>query len=312
MKFFLIFQVVLYFSGNTAKCLLDNGVSQTCMPPSENIAFHRIIKTNSTCGLKKKQEFCITGRYNVKNECKFCEAKEVNIDLVTDMEYTTKPSFWQSESLYESNHPVFLTLDLNKKYIVQYIKIRFQSMRPSSLAIYKKSTHELKENWLPYQYYSRTCKQSYGLPASNFNSKVTALCSDKSSDIFPLTKGVVNYAPLRRRPGSWNFDQNEVLQDWVTVTSLKFSLDQMNTFGDEVFGDPKVMKSYYYAISDITVGGRCKCNGHADKCTKDSEGVYQCECQHNTTGRDCEKCLPLYQRRPWKRATRINANQCIQ
>ena len=29
----------------------------------------------------------------------------------------------------------------------------------------------------------------------------------------------------------------------------------MNTFGDEIFGDPQVLKSYYYAISDFSVGG---------------------------------------------------------
>lgn len=40
----------------------------------------------------------------------------------------------------------------------------------------------------------------------------------------------------------------------------------MNTFGDEVFGDPQVLKSYFYAIADVAVGARCKCNGHASKC----------------------------------------------
>lgn len=33
-------------------------------------------------------------------------------------------------------------------------------------------------------------------------------------------------------------------------------LDNLNTFGDEVFGDPKVLRSYFYAITDLAVGGR--------------------------------------------------------
>jgi coxsackievirus/adenovirus receptor len=33
-------------------------------------------------------------------------------------------------------------------------------------------------------------------------------------------------------------------------------LRRLNTFGDEVFGDPKVLRSYYYGITDFTVGGR--------------------------------------------------------
>jgi len=33
-----------------------------------------------------------------------------------------------------------------------------------------------------------------------------------------------------------------------------------------VFGDAQVLKSYFYAIADIAVGARCKCNGHANRC----------------------------------------------
>lgn len=47
-----------------------------------------------------------------------------------------------------------------------------------------------------------------------------------------------------------------VLQDWVTVTDLLISLNRLNTFGDDIFKDPKVLQSYYYAITDFSVGGR--------------------------------------------------------
>lgn len=46
------------------------------------------------------------------------------------------------------------------------------------------------------------------------------------------------------------------LQEWVTVTDLLISLNRLNTFGDDIFKDPKVLQSYYYAISDFSVGGR--------------------------------------------------------
>ena len=47
-----------------------------------------------------------------------------------------------------------------------------------------------------------------------------------------------------------------VLQEFVTATDIKIELTRMNTFGDEVFHDVSVEQSYYYAISDIAVGGR--------------------------------------------------------
>lgn len=45
-------------------------------------------------------------------------------------------------------------------------------------------------------------------------------------------------------------------QEWVTATDLLISLDRLNTFGDEFFKDAKVLRSYFYAISDFSVGGR--------------------------------------------------------
>lgn len=58
-------------------------------------------------------------------------------------------------------------------------------------------------------------------------------------------------------------------------------LDRLNTFGDEVFGDPQVLRSYFYAISDIAVGARCKCNGHSDSCVK-SSGMFISRFVHST------------------------------
>ena len=47
-----------------------------------------------------------------------------------------------------------------------------------------------------------------------------------------------------------------VFQDWVSAVAIRITLNRINTFGDEVFSDSKVLKSYYYAISDFAVGGR--------------------------------------------------------
>ena len=46
------------------------------------------------------------------------------------------------------------------------------------------------------------------------------------------------------------------MQDWVVATDIRIVLNRINTFRDEVFGDPNVLRSYFYAISDLAVGGR--------------------------------------------------------
>ncbi|XP_045144456.1 laminin subunit gamma-3 [Echinops telfairi] len=108
-----------------------------------------------------------------------------------------------------------------------------------------------------------------------------------------------------RAGGPW------VPYDWVTSTELLISLNRLNTFGDDIFKDPKVLQSYYYAVSDFSVGGRCKCNGHASECGPSEAGQLVCQCQHHTTGPDCERCLPFFQDRPWARSTAEAAQECL-
>ena len=131
----------------------------------------------------------------------------------------------------------------------------------------------------------------------------------------PLTGGNVAFSTLEQRPDNYEFDNSPALQEWVTAVAIRIDLDRMNTFGDEVFGDPNVLRSYYFAIIDLSIGGRCKCNGHAARCeeTTLSDGTVrlQCECEHNTAGVDCEKCLPLFNDRPWARASPNNPNICM-
>lgn len=53
-----------------------------------------------------------------------------------------------------------------------------------------------------------------------------------------------------------------------------------------------------------------KCNGHAKKALQDASGKPICDCQHNTAGPDCGKCLPLFNDAPWSRATSYHAEEC--
>lgn len=65
------------------------------------------------------------------------------------------------------------------------------------------------------------------------------------------------------------------------------------------------------ALSDLQVGGRCKCNGHASRCRRDDTGRAVCVCEHHTAGPDCDVCEDFYFDRPWHRATPTHPNPCV-
>ncbi|KAJ8261358.1 hypothetical protein COCON_G00170810 [Conger conger] len=303
-------------SAGMDSCYDEQGSLSRCMPKFENAAFNRTVTASNACGLPA-EDYCMQA--GPMRSCHRCDAADPerhhNVSSLTDFHSDEEPTWWQSQSMfYGVQHPasVNLTLHLGKAFEITYVRLKFHTSRPESFAIYKR----LKDGgpWLPYQYYSASCRKTYGKDGKGYirpgDDERTALCTDEFSDISPLTGGNVAFSTLEGRPSAYNFDQSPVLQEWVTATDLLISLDRLNTFGDEFFKDTKVLRSYYYAISDFSVGARCKCNGHASECVTGDDGLLVCACQHHTDGADCQICQPFYQDRPWARATADSANEC--
>uniref|UniRef100_A0A0P4W2M2 Laminin subunit gamma-1 n=1 Tax=Scylla olivacea TaxID=85551 RepID=A0A0P4W2M2_SCYOL len=309
--------------GRSSRCYDEAGKAQKCVPEFVNAAFGRPVDVTNTCGVERPQEYCLqTGGYGSKKACEVCNAYQPELahppHYLTDFNNNDNHTWWQSETMFEGiqyPYQVNITLNLGKAFDITYVRLFYHSPRPESFAIFKRTTYE--DDWTPYQYYSATCRDTYGIPDSTYvrrEDETRALCTSEFSDISPLTGGNVAFSTLESRPSAYNFENSPELQDWVTATEIRIALDRLNTFRDEVFGDIKVLRSYFYAITDLAVGGRCKCNGHASECVEstglDGQSQLVCRCEHNTAGRDCEECLPFYNDAPWSRATSSNANEC--
>ncbi|KAF7284662.1 hypothetical protein GWI33_021846 [Rhynchophorus ferrugineus] len=291
---------------------------QKCMPEFENAAFNMPIEATNTCGEFGDQEYCVqTGITGIRKSCQICNPGQHHARFLTDFHNVDNPTWWQSETLLEGVTQVNLTLNFGKSFDITYIRLWFYSMRPESFYISKRTS--ANDPWVPFQYYSATCRDTYGLPDLIYTRRgeeTRALCTSEYSDISPLRGGNVAFGTLEGRPSAYNFEGSPELQEWVTATEIMITLDRINTFGDEIFGDPQVMRSYFFAIGDISVGARCKCNGHASECVAStgSNGARSrvCRCEHNTAGPDCGECLPFFNDVPWTRATGRNANECKQ
>lgn len=51
---------------------------------------------------------------------------------------------------------------------------------------------------------------------------------------------------------------------------------------------------------------RCKCNLHASQCLL-QDGNLQCQCEHNTTGQDCQRCKKGFKAKSWKAGSYLPA-----
>ena len=321
------------------KCHDSEGRAQRCVPEFVNAAYMREVDVTSTCGVNGPTRYCFqTGPTDETSmlrlsptTCDYCDASNGSLAhpnfYLTDVNDNNVQTWWQSETMFEGvqnpNSPnqikqVNLTLHLGKTFDVSYIRLKFFSPRPASFAIYKKMRDE--DEWLPFQYYSFNCMDTYSTPdraTLSRENETKALCTSEFSDISPLTGANVLFTTLEGRPSAHDFENSRILQDFITTTAIRITLDKMNTFGEEIFFDENVLQSYFYAIYDLSVGGICKCNGHASECIPE-EGEdpnsrsrrLVCNCEHFTTGADCEKCLDFYNDQPWSRATASDAHEC--
>ena len=198
----------------------------------------------------------------------------------------------------------------------------------------------------------------YGRPTTRNTTSISkaneqeALCTNAFSmatlaDQQRSRGAIVAFSTLEGRPSALDYDNSPVLQDWITATDIRvvFNRPKMSgstessaddpTTDDQLSTEPETdtskvntyghdLKEYYlyYGLSDLSIGGRCKCNGHGQRCVPVKQAAsatstlpygskQMCECRHNTEGMDCERCKPFYYDRPWARATLYNANECI-
>uniref|UniRef100_A0AAZ3R377 Laminin subunit alpha-5 n=1 Tax=Oncorhynchus tshawytscha TaxID=74940 RepID=A0AAZ3R377_ONCTS len=230
--------------------------------------------------------------------------------------------WWQSPPLSRSTefNQVNVTLDLGQLFHVAYVLIKFANSPRPDLWVLERST-DFGETYQPWQFFAsskRDCIERFGQRTiERINSDNDVICTTEYSRIVPLENGEVVVSLVNGRPGAMNFSYSPVLRDFTKATNIRLRFLRTNTLLGHLMGkalrDPTVTRRYYYSIKDISIGGRCVCNGHAEACDPhDPNDPYklQCDCQHNTCGTSCDQCCPGYNQIPWKPATTYQANEC--
>uniref|UniRef100_A0A3B4FHQ7 Netrin-1-like n=1 Tax=Pundamilia nyererei TaxID=303518 RepID=A0A3B4FHQ7_9CICH len=230
-----------------------------------------------------------------------------HITTLTDLNNPHNLTCWMADAGTDTGDWV-LTLPLGRRFEITYISFQFchqkEPLDPISISILK--SMDFGRTWRPMQHYSSDCLRNFKLPsqtvAQTRHQETEPLCSDPR----PLQKQrggmVLAFSTLDGRPSSPDFDYSPTLQDWVTATDIRVVFHKVSN---------KQVRKAPFALSDLQVGGRCKCNGHASRCRRDDTGRAVCVCKHHTAGPDCDVCEDFYFDRPWHRATPTNPNPCV-
>lgn len=241
------------------------------------------------CGREGRERVChlVGSTGMVAGTCDYCDSSDPSSahppEHITDVHSTDAVTYWQSQNHTVVQYPnsVNITFSLNRTFDVRNILVTFHSSRPESYIILIST--DFGRTYSPLQYYSQSCNGTYGLEEGS-------LCSAEEARLAPSSGGQV---VLFINPSQ-------------EATNVRLKFDRLNTFGDEVITmDPQVLDSYYYAVSNVEISGRCACNGHASDCFQN-----MCTCEHNTMGQNCEQCRSFFQDQPWSAATQDNPSEC--
>ncbi|XP_013876465.1 netrin-G1 [Austrofundulus limnaeus] len=288
---------------------------------------------NITCGDPPETYCALENPYMCNNECDASTEELAHPpELMFDIEGRNPTTFWQSTSWkkYPKSLLVNITLSWNKTIeLTDDIVLTFESGRPEQMVLEK--SLDYGRSWQPYQFYATDCLDAFTMEPKTVqeltqHTLLDIICTEEYSrgyvwkydktvrfeikDRFALFAGprLHNMASLYGQ-----LDTTKNLRDFFTITDLRVRLLRPATGATMV--DESSLSRYFYAISDIKVQGRCKCNLHANSCVYDKEKL-SCECEHNTTGPDCGRCKRNYQGRVWSAGSYLpipkgTANICI-
>lgn len=290
---------------------------RVCLPGPQNIARNNLFELNSeyTCG-SPPSEYCRSAQ---PSGCSMCNASSLvdshPLQYLTDQNHY-KPTWWQSITWWDAKQrsllidntlKLKLTLSMNKSFdLTGTFVVNFYSSKPHAF-IFERSS-DFGETWKPYRYYADNCRSRFPNVSlfTDINSNMDVYCVEDNS-LRAVQGARVVFEPHYTLGTFWT----KKIQDYLTATNFRISLEYPWTDNNEIISQEAFLNKYYYDITDIQIHARCHCNGHAPYCFSDGNNINRCNCQHNTDGIDCERCLPLYNNKPWKAAEATNKpNPC--
>ncbi|XP_075434846.1 netrin-G2 isoform X3 [Ascaphus truei] len=291
-----------------------------CQPKPMVLKEYAMVKVDPpgiTCG-DPPERFCThENPYLCSDEC---DASNPDLahppSLMFDREKEGLATYWQSVTWRRYPEPLVanITLSWNKSIeLTDDIVVTFEYGRPTVMMLEKSLDNG--RTWHPYQYYADDCMEAFVMPSKKVRdlsatSANRVLCTEEYSRwagskkeknvLFEVRERFAIFAgpDLGKMENLYTrMESAKGLKDFFTLTDLRLRLLRPALGGTYV--QRENLYKYFYAISNIEVTARCKCNLHANACNF-RDGGLQCECEHNTTGQDCGRCKKNFRTKSWR------------
>ncbi|XP_061764227.1 sarcoplasmic reticulum histidine-rich calcium-binding protein isoform X3 [Nerophis ophidion] len=291
-----------------------------CQPKAAAMKDHMRIKVDPpgiTCG-NPPERFCtLENPYLCSDEC---DASNPDLahppQLMQDRERNGLITYWQTVTWRRHPEPLLANISMSWNKSLELsddIQVTFEYGRPTIMVLDKSMDHG--RSWQPYQYFADDCLDTFNMPPKRVRdlspANVTRVICTEQYSRWVGSKNEKNVKfEVRARfavfagPRLQNMDSlytrmesMKGLKDFFTFTNLRLRLFRPALGGTYVQRDN--LLKYFYAISNIEVPARCKCNLHASQCLL-QDGNLQCQCEHNTTGQDCQRCKKGFKAKSWK------------
>ena len=305
-----------------------------CYPETGDLLIGRtkFLHASSTCGQAEPKRYCVLGTTPDSKKCFVCDSREPyneltnpNSHLIENIVWRKQSDrfnrWWQSEN---SDQQVYIQFDLEAEFAFTHIIMTFKTFRPAAMLIEKSS--DFGRTWKAYGYFASNCADSFpGISTYMPKNLGDVYCESKYSSDTPSTKGEVVFKILPPTLIQSRDPYSTQVQDLLKITNLRINFTRLHTFGDDLLDSRSdITEKYYYALYEMVVRGSCLCYGHASRCIPvqgvqydtDKGGMVggmvhgQCQCQHFTSGTNCEQCMPLYNDRKWMPAKAGQTNEC--